>query len=275
MPIATAAGAAIAGGIASSATGALLSSALAPSPNIPGSQVSGGSGLNSLGPFAVTGPGANIQSFSKGDINADIGPQAQSYLDSLSGLTGTTNNALSGLLARVDPTFGDLVNSSVNAIRNARQRTVSDLGASLARRRVLGSSFGQDAVTRTGLDYDNLEAQTRAQGVLESIDAQSKLLNMQLANAQSLAEQELKQANFATSSAINLINGTQQTFADNSNVLGQLALANAQGIGGAVQQSGIGNQIGQLVTNALTPSTSSIPANVDAPGSGVGFGGGL
>jgi hypothetical protein len=242
---------AVLGGVASAATGSLLSGALGGSkgPAISGSQQSGGSGISNFGGGYFHSPSLNFNG-SPGAAGIYISPQAQAYLDSLTGATNTANSGLTDLLGKVDPTYGDLVNSQVQSLQNAKQSSISNLNRSLAQRRILGSSFGQDAVNRTALDYDNQISQAKAQGVLESISATSQILNQRLTNSQALATQELGQIQFDTTTGVNLVNGTQQTFADNSQVLAQLAYANSQGIGKAIQPvaSAVGNAVSGLLS---------------------------
>jgi len=278
------AAAAIAGGVASAATGSLLNSALGPSsPNIPQSQLSGQSGIGgflSAPDFTLVAPTFDFhKNGGAGLIDANAGDNSPGtpldMLRSLYGFTGTTNDQLTSLLGRVDPAFGDLVNSQVQTIRNARDQAMSDLQGNLSQRRILGSSFGQDAATRTALDFANQEAGVRANGILQSIDAQSKLMQQRLSNLSAVTQQELTQANFSTSNAINLINGTQQTFADNSNILGLLSAQNAQGLGAA--SASIANGVGSLATKAingfLTPSDPTLNVSFNTPNAQTALGG--
>lgn len=92
---------------------------------------------------------------------------------------GAAANQVGGLLGRVRPGFGNLTEARVNAIQDARRRTIGDLRENLARRRVLGSSFAQDAETRAMAEFARLEEQARAQSFLEELDLTSRLLDRQ------------------------------------------------------------------------------------------------
>lgn len=249
---------AVLGGVASAATSSLLShSGGSSSPNIGASQQSGGSGISNFQGGYFSSPALV---FSGVPGTAGVSNLAtQSILQRLTDSTDQSNNALTGMLGLVDPTYGNLVNGRVAAIHNAALKATSDLSGNLASRRVLGSSFGQNAVAQVALQAGQDEADQRAQGTLESIDATMKILGQRLTNNNALVQQELSQAQFDTSAGINLINGTQQTFSDNSAVLAQLAQANASGLGAASAgiSSAVGNGVTSLVNNAFSSPVSN------------------
>lgn len=89
---------------------------------------------------------------------------------------GGVNNALT----QVSPGFGALTKARIDAIQNAGRARGSDLRASLARRRVLGSSFADDAMSRQSTEVAQQEADARAQSFLEELDMTTKLIDTRL-----------------------------------------------------------------------------------------------
>lgn len=74
---------------------------------------------------------------------------------------------LNNAAKQVRPGMGRLTAARLGAIENARARTVGNLSDTLARRRVLGSSFGQDAVARAEAEFAQKSAEAAAKGFME------------------------------------------------------------------------------------------------------------
>ena len=90
-------------------------------------------------------------------------------------------NPLSANIEGLKPGFGQVTDARVNTIQNAGKRAESDLRGNLARRRVLGSSFANDDISRTRAEFAQQEANARAQSYLEELDAQTRLIGQRLA----------------------------------------------------------------------------------------------
>lgn len=115
---------------------------------------------------------------------------AQSYKNqgvglrgAIPGVQGYYDDAIAGIntnLGRVTPGFGDLTKARVDAVRNAGLSAKSDLRSNLSKRRVLGSSFGDDAIARTEMETGQQEAAVRAQSFLEELDLNTQLIQDRL-----------------------------------------------------------------------------------------------
>lgn len=79
----------------------------------------------------------------------------------------------------VAPGFSKLRDARLNAIEDARSATTSNLKESLARRRVSGSSFGNDALSRTQAEFSKQKSQAEAQTILEELDATLQILDFE------------------------------------------------------------------------------------------------
>lgn len=76
---------------------------------------------------------------------------------------------LGGLRDQVEPGFGKLTTARVKAVKDRRDEAIGNLRESLARRKVLGSSFADDAISRSELTFAQEEESARAQSFVEEL----------------------------------------------------------------------------------------------------------
>lgn len=119
-----------------------------------------------------------------GDVRSRSGLLRQD-VDALRGRLGGTFAELQG---QVKPGFGGLTDARVKAIRDRADEAVGNLRESLSRRKVLGSSFASDALTRTELAFAQEEEGARAQSFVEEMG-----LSRQLAVDEAVATGQLGQ----------------------------------------------------------------------------------
>ena len=79
------------------------------------------------------------------------------------------------------PGFGQVTSARLNAIGDRRRAAIGNLRDNLARRRLAGSSFAADALSRAEAEFGREEANARAQGFLEELDANANLLTREAA----------------------------------------------------------------------------------------------
>lgn len=173
-----------------------------------------------------------------------LGEIKQNYRDTATGIRGfqpqydalfdSAIGAYGGFLDEVRPGFGRLTDARVTAIDNARQREQSTLRAGLNQRRVLGSSFADNAMTRQALDFAQQEEEARAQSYLEELDMTRQLTNEKMQIEKAKADTALN--NFT--SAMSFDRAALGVDLDEMNMMVNLA-------------SGIASQYGQIsVANA-------------------------
>lgn len=104
----------------------------------------------------------------------------RSIIPQLNNIFGQDRSKIDAIMAQVEPGYGALTDARVNAIRDKAMSSGSDLRGNLARRRVLGSSFGNDAMTRNDAEFAKQEAEARAASFLEELDVKTKLIDRQL-----------------------------------------------------------------------------------------------
>jgi len=109
-----------------------------------------------------------------GDISNRFN-QLDNNVEQLGGLFDETNQ----LKTVVKPGFSKVRSARLGQINNAESNRTSNLRDSLARRRISGSSFAEDTLSRTSAEFAQQRADTEAKTILEEIDATSKLLTFQ------------------------------------------------------------------------------------------------
>lgn len=204
------------------------------------------------------------------------------FVDSSSERKGLVNNIASqyanlgnqfgALAGQVTPGFGRLTEARVKAIRDARDKAVGDARSELARRRVLGSSFGSDVISRTQAQFAQDESAARAQSFLEELDASVSLLEKETtAHAQSFATQ-LDELNLQADTALALQNKSAQSLTENQGILQKLSYLKSQDASNTASYTTMyaGSQIGQVL--AALAGGSGGGGGLAAPGTFGNYG---
>lgn len=157
------------------------------------------------------------------------------------------------------PGFSQLRQSRLAQVSNARDRAIGNLRENLRRRRVLGSSFAEDAIIRAEREFGQAAAATEAQSFLEELEATQQLIGLESNQLFNALNRELAElgvvANFATSTA--------DLFSRNAQFEAQLAAQEA-----ASRGSFFGNLIGLGAgagLSLLTAPTDSLFGRLFAP----------
>lgn len=247
--------AAIAGGIASAGAGFLLNKAAGGKRRLPSNPTI----------RDVTTPGLST-SLIGGRLSLTRDDRTTGILSRLNSATGAASADLAGLRAQFVPGLGRLTDARVRAIRDAGRRTTGNLRENLSRRRVLGSSFAQDAVTRSELEFAKAEEEARAKSVLEEIDVTTQFIESELKVRTLAVNAELEQLNFESSVAVNLSNGTQQALTQNAALQAELAIGSAQGKAKFFEPviSQISDAVGSGVSNFFGGFNDPSLANIGA-----------
>jgi len=143
--------------------------------------------------FNTPGLGVNMRD---GGFTVNRTPQVGNALNRLNQLGAQTVNEYGQLKDQLKPGFGALTTAGVNAIEDQRRSTVSNLRDNLNRRRVLGSNFADDAVSRTNAEFAKQNAQFRAETTLQEIQATEQLITKQYETSIQGAKAIIDQGNF-------------------------------------------------------------------------------
>jgi len=103
-------------------------------------------------PLQFGTPGLQTQNV-PGGFTVSRTPQVSGALGQIGQQSALAGQEIGELKSLVAPGFGRLTESGVQAIQDQRRQAVSNLRENLGRRRVLGSSFGADALARTEAEF--------------------------------------------------------------------------------------------------------------------------
>lgn len=119
----------------------------------------------------ITTPGFNLTTTPHGDNGAGI---------SLTRSDTFGIDRLRGLIDEVRPGFGRFTEAAVNAVSQARERTTGALRSDLTRRRIIGSSFGQNTLALAEQQFADKENEVRASALINEINTSASLIQREL-----------------------------------------------------------------------------------------------
>lgn len=222
--------------------------------------------------FRPVGINAGGLSSSMNGDNLSITPSAErlGLVGGISNAYGNEADALAGLRGRVQPGFSDLRTARLQQIEDARNAAIGNLRENMARRRVLGSSFGQDSLARADLEFGRAKEQTAAESFLQELDATNQLLQQEFQARRGQFETGLNDLNLQADVATKLAAGATQQLGANARFEAELAAKEQAAKGkffGDQVISPISKAVGSAVSGFKWPSFSMSPA--DALASGV------
>ena len=159
---------------------------------------------------------------------------------------------LAGLRGRVAPGVSDLRSARLAEIENARRSAIGNLRENLQRRRVLGSSFGQDAAARAEAEFAGLRERTAAESFLQEIELTNQFINQEFNARRSAFQTGLDELNLQADIATKLSGQATQQLGANARALAELNAKEAAGAGSFL------GQISQPVTSALGKAAGSM-----------------
>lgn len=217
--------------------------------------------LNKFKPTGINGGG--LSSSMDGD-NLTITPSAQrlGLVNSLSLGFGSEADALSGLRGSVAPgasrirsAFENLGSTRLQQIEDARKAAIGNLRENMARRRVQGSSFGQDALTRAEIEFarakEEASAETAtqtAQTYLQELEATNQLIQQEFAARRGQFETGLNELNLQADIATKLASGATQQLGANARLEAELS---------AKEQAAKGKFFGDSVISPISKAIGS------------------
>lgn len=168
---------------------------------------------------------------SGGKYNIGESPGLQSQVGNVASTFGQAAGAFGKLGATVQPGFSQFRQAGLAQLAGQQSATTSNLRDALARRRVLGSSFGQDVLARSDAEFAQQKAQFEAQSYLQELDASNRLTQEQYQASVSQFKTYLDQSNLEAGIAAQLTASANQTMAQVATAQAQLDAQNAAGIG--------------------------------------------
>lgn len=201
-----------------------------------------------------------------GKLRVDRTKATKGRLQRFSRIQNRAAGELAGLRGEVRPGFGRLTDARVQAVDNARRRSIGDLREQFARRRLAGSSFAADAQTRADLEFQQAEDRVRAESFLQELDLSVQLIEAETTRRSAAVLKNLEQANFEARVAADLGGVIQNAMTTAQTALSNLRAQEAAGIGrfGA----DIGGPIGDAVGGFFGGGGSAAPGElgfIDSP----------
>lgn len=148
------------------------------------------------------------------NISVTSSPQRQGLVNNIASLFGAQAGELGRLRGELTPGFGALTRARRTQIQNAARRSTGNLTDNLARRRVLGSSFGGDQITRAGREFGQAMAEADATSFLEELNANINLLSAESDAGRAEFETLLNEMNVQAETALGILSGSQASVAN-------------------------------------------------------------
>lgn len=183
----------------------------------------------------LTGRGGEISSNAArqglvGDIAATF-PEQAGQIGQLRGL--------------VTPGIGALTQSRLQGLGNRARSAIGNLRDNIARRRISGSSFANDALTRANLEFAQEEDKVRSESFLTELDLNNQLLEQEFNARRGEFETGLNELNFQADVASKLQSGTSQILAQNAQFRAQMQQKASEF--GAKSSAGFGQLFGNVI----------------------------
>lgn len=176
--------------------------------------------------------GFNAGGLSVGSLG-EVTPLAQ-RTDAVAGLTGADSAAADtyGNLAKtVQPGFNGLLDARLTDLNNTARSSIGSLSDNLAARRVLGSSFGQDTITRAKLGFQQQRDSTIADNFLKSLAVNQQLTQSEYQARAKQFSDALDELNFETNVGTQINGKANAQLSSNAQAQAKLDAGAQQGAG--------------------------------------------
>ncbi len=164
---------------------------------------------------------------------------------------------LQGIRSEVKPGFGRFTEAALTAAANARSRAKGDIKDQIARRRLLGSSFGADTLVRSEKEFAQLENQFTSAATLQEIATTASLIGQEFQTLISQINVELEGLKVASNFSASLLAGAQASQQAFNKTLQAEARGQGQGIASLFSQAqSLISQFGHLSGGSADQGTA-------------------
>lgn len=188
------------------------------------------SGLSSFAPAGINAGGLR-SSFGPNGISIGADANRMGLVDSIARGFGDQADLLGGLRASVTPGVSDLRAARLGEIENARSSAIGNLRENLQRRRVLGSSFGQDTISRAESEFAGQREQVAAESFLQELDLSTQLIDQEFKARRAQFQTGLDELNLEADLAAKLSGAATTQLGANARALAELNAKEAAGSG--------------------------------------------
>jgi len=193
--------------------------------------------------------GGLLANFSGNGYNVTPTSQRSDLVGNIANTFGTQANDINTLRQQFGPGFSQLRQAQLNQINSNRNSAIGSLQQNLQNRRVLGSSFAQDAINRTAAQYDQQQQQVIAQTYLQELAANQQLIQQQYSAARGQFQTGLDELNLEAGVASDLTTKATSSLSSAAETQAKLDAQNAAGTGKFF------GGLGQMAGSALGSST--------------------
>lgn len=233
--------AAIAGGAASAGASALVGKAFGSKSKAPKN-----GGITNFSAGGLTGRfDRKTQSY-----NVTSGAARDELVGTVSRTFGQQAEAIRGLRERVAPGFSDLRRVRLAESDNAKSAAIGNLRENLARRRILGSSFAADALSRAEREFAQERDRITAETTLQEIAATEALLKQEFETGRQEFSTKLNELNLQAELAATLTSKATANLGRMAELETRLAAESAAGAG-------------KFFGDALQPAMKSLGGRID------------
>lgn len=211
--------------------------------------------INYPGPTGFSSSGA-FGGVSNGQYTVGQTPQLASNVANLQNTFQQQAGALGGLAETVQPGFSQLRQAGLSQLNSQQQSSVSNLRDTLAQRRILGSSFGQNQITQANADFAQQQASFIANSYLQELQASQSLIQQQYQSAAQSFQVGINQSNIETGLAAQLSGQASQIMANMASAQASLNQQSAEF--NATQQANSLGGLGKLFGTIFSAGTNSI-----------------
>lgn len=138
------------------------------------------------------------------------------------------------LLPRVAPGFSDFRTARLAEIENARRSSIGNLRENMQRRRVLGSSFGQDSLARAESEFGEAKGRASAESFLQELDLTNKLQQQLFNERRAEFETHLNNMNMEATIAGPLAAEATKQLGANARLNSEMAFQSSKGLGSLI-----------------------------------------
>lgn len=182
-------------------------------------------------PTMINAGGLSSNLDANGNLSIGSSAERTGLVRDLGGAFGKEAGLIEALRSRVAPGFSDLRTSRLQEIEDARKNAIGNLRENMARRRVQGSSFGQDALTRAELEFGRAKEKTQAESLLQELDMTNQLIQQEFTTRRGQFETGLNELNLQADVATKLAAGATQQMGANARLEAELNAKEAAGKG--------------------------------------------
>lgn len=186
-----------------------------------------------LSSFSPTGVNAGGLMSSMDGSNISVTPSAERLgaVRALGGVSGELADSIRALRQGVAPGISNMRAARLAEIEDARNNAIGTLRENLQRRRVLGSSFGNDALARAEAEFGGARERVAAESFLQELEATNNLLTQEAGARRQQFQTGLDELNLEADMAAKLAGKSTEQLGANARLIAQMNAQEAAGQG--------------------------------------------